>query len=93
MNLAKQCDTRSRLSTGRNKSEHSFRPVGQADRATSSGIEPDGTRAKRMTFAEDFMLEHTHSGLRIAVIGMAGNSGAASREQHNKLTQCYGFPS
>lgn len=92
MSLAKKCDTRSRLSSGRNKSEHSFRPMGQTDRATSSGIEPDGTRADRLTFAEDFMLEHTHSGLRITVIGMAGNSGATSREQH-KLTQCYGFPS
>lgn len=92
MNLAKKCDTRSRLSTGRNKSEHSFRPMGRTERATSSGIEPDGTRANRMTFAEDFMLEHTHSGLRVAMIGMAGNSGTASREQQ-KLTQCYGFPS
>lgn len=92
MNLAKQCDTRSRLSTGRNKSEHSFRSVRHSDKANSSANETDGTRTNRLTFAEDFMLEHSHSGLRISVMGKAGNSGTATREQHQS-TQCYGFPS
>jgi hypothetical protein len=92
MSLAKKCDTRDRLSTGRNRSQHSFRPVGHTDRASSSGIEADGAGANRQSFAEDFLLEHTHPSLRITVIGMSGNSGSMPREQ-NQSAQCYGFPS
>ena len=92
MNLANKSDKRERLSAGRNRGQHSFRPVNQTDRANSSGIETDGARPNRLSFAEDFMLEHTNSGLHITVIGMAGSSVSAAREPH-KSTQCYGFPS
>lgn len=92
MSLAKKCDTRDRLSAGRVRSQHSFRPTSHSDRAKSAGIESDGAREKRMSFAEDFLLEHTNSGLRIALIGMAAKSGNAPREQL-KSAQCYGFPS
>jgi hypothetical protein len=92
MSLAKTSDKRDRLSAGRIRSQHSFRPVSVADRANSSRIETDGARPGRLSFAEDFMLEHTHSGMHIAVIGMSGASASVAREQH-KSTQCYGFPS
>lgn len=92
MSLAKKSEKRERLSAGRSRSQHSFRPASQADSANSSGIELDESRAGRQSFAEDFMLEHTHSSLRIAFIGIAGKSATAPREQH-KSAQCYGFPS
>lgn len=92
MSLAKTSEKRERLSAGRTRSQHSFRPVNQTDRSNASGIETDGTRPRRLSFAEDFMLEHTNSGLHITVIGMASASPNTAREPH-KSTQCYGFPS
>jgi hypothetical protein len=92
MSLATKSDKRDRLSAGRSRSQHSFRTVSAADRANSSGIATDGAGPDRLSFAEDFMLEHTHSSLRLAFIGMAGKSGTAPREQH-KSAQCFGFPS
>jgi hypothetical protein len=91
MTLVKNCDTRNRLFAGRNKSQHTFRSVGQTDAASSSGIETEGARSKSLSFAEDFMLEHSHSVL-IAVMGSAGSFGAAPREPQ-KSTQSFGFPS
>ena len=92
MGTPKECDARDRLSAGRNQSQYSFRPVGQSDRASFSVTEPDGTGASRLTFAEDFMLEHSNSGRRIALVGSAGSYGAAPKEPQ-KSTQYYGFPS
>jgi hypothetical protein len=92
MSLATKSDKRERLSAGRSRSQHSFRPVSHADTANSTGIEMDEARSSRLSFAEDFMLEHTRTSLRISLRGMAGNSTAAPREQL-KVAQCYGFPS
>ena len=92
MGQLKECDASDRLFTGRSKSQNSFRPAGRDDRTNSSGVELDGARAKKSTFAEDFMLEHSHSGLLIAMMGSAGSYVAASKELH-KSTQHYGFPS
>jgi hypothetical protein len=92
MSLATKSDKRERLSAGRSRSQHSFRPASQADATSAPGIEKDGAKVDRLSFAEDFMLEHSHSSLRITFMGMAGNSAAAPREQH-KVAQCYGFPS
>jgi hypothetical protein len=92
MSLANIRDTRNRLSAGRNRKQHTFRPAVEAERANSSEIAPDEARADRLSFAEDFMLEHTHSGLLITMMGMKGGSGTARREQQ-KSAQCYGFPS
>jgi hypothetical protein len=92
MSLANQSEKRERLSAGRPRSNHSFRPIHQADSATSSRTEQHGAKEDRMSFAEDFMLEHTHASLRIAFIGVAGDSASSSREQY-KSAQCYGFPS
>lgn len=92
MSLANIRDTRNRLSAGRNRKQHTFRPAAEAERANSSGIASGEVRANRLSFAEDFMLEHTHSGLLITLMGLKGSSGTASREQQ-KSAQCYGFPS
>jgi hypothetical protein len=92
MSLANQCDTRDRLSAGRSRSSHSFRPAGRADRAKASATGQEITRADRLSFAEDFLLEHTNSGLHIAVIGRASAAKTGLREQQ-KSAQCFGFPS
>jgi hypothetical protein len=92
MPLLKQCDARNRLSTGRIKSQHSYRPVDQVDRAGSSGVEVDRTRANRLTFAEDFMLEHCHSGRHVTVIEISASSEAAPKETLQSA-QHFGFPS
>jgi hypothetical protein len=91
MNLVKKCDTRTHLSPGRNKTQHTPRRTGQAEKANASAMEPDRIRPIRRTFAEDFMLEHSHPGLQIAAIGISGISGAAPQESQ-KPTQCFGFP-
>ena len=72
MSLPKKRVVKSRLSPSRNKSRHSFRPVGQAGRANSSGIEPDGPWAGRLTFVEDFTLEHSLHRLYLTSIEIAG---------------------
>jgi hypothetical protein len=92
MGQLKECDARDRLSAGRSKSHPSFRQSGRANMCNSSETELDGARAKKTTFAEDFMLEHSHSGLLIAMMGSAGSYAATSKELH-KSTQHYGFPS
>jgi hypothetical protein len=73
MSLLGECDAQNRLSASRNKSQHSFRQVRQADRANPSEIKPDGPRASRLAFAEDFTLEHSLPGLHIVSIGISGS--------------------
>jgi len=92
MSLAKLSEKRERLSAGRSRSQHSFRPANRPDSSNSFAAAQGGARAGELSFAEDFMLEHTHTGLRIALLGIAGKSGSAPREQQ-KSAQCYGFPS
>jgi len=92
MPLLKQCDARNRLSAGRIKSQHSYRPAEQVDRASSSVVEMDRTRANRLTFAEDFLLEHSHSGRHITVVEISASAGIAPKEAHHSA-QHFGFPS
>ena len=92
MGQLKECEASNRLSAGRNKSHSTFMPAGQTDRTNSSGIELDGACAKKTSFAEDFMLEHSNSSLFIAMIGSVGRHRTAPNEPQ-KSTQCYGFPS
>jgi len=97
MSLVNQCDVRRRVSAGRKQNQDAFRPAGQADRAGAGGIEPAGTGpggawANRLTFAEDFMLEHSGARLQIALIGIAGNSRTAAKDAQPS-TQFFGFPS
>ena len=72
MNLLKKCELRNRPSASLNKSRHSSRPVGPAHSANSSEIKPDGPWAGRLTFVEDFTLEHSLPGLHIASIEISG---------------------
>ena len=73
MSLLKKCDVKNRLSASPNESRHSFRPVRQADRANSSEIKPDRPWASRVTFVEDFSLEHSLPGLHMSLIEISGS--------------------
>jgi len=82
MGILKISGIKNHLSAGSNTCRHSPRPVGQAARAhlraNSFEIEPDGTRAGKLTFAEDFTREHSLSGLRVASIGISGSFWTAT---------------
>lgn len=90
MGHLKECESAEGLSTGRNRIHRSFRQSGQADRVSASGMEPGGIGTKQSTFTEDFMLEHSHSGLFLAMMGSASRIGAPKEMQ--KSAQCFGFP-
>lgn len=92
MGHLKECEASNRLSAGRKLSHSACRPASQTDRTNSSGIELDEANAKKTSFAEDFMLEHSNSSLFIAMMGSVKRFGPAPKEPQ-KSTQYYGFPS
>jgi hypothetical protein len=55
-------------------------------------IELGGTKEKKPSFSEDFLLEHSNFGRHIALIGISAGYGAAAKELQQS-TQSYGFPS
>ena len=61
MSLLKKCDVNNRLPASRNQSQDSFGLARDADIANSSEIKPDRPRASRLTFVENFILEHSRS--------------------------------
>lgn len=68
MRLLKNCNANNRLPVSRNKSQHSIGPVRQTNRSNSPEIKLDGSWASRLTFVEDFTLEHSFPGLQITSI-------------------------
>jgi len=92
MGHLKESDAMHNLPACQSKSHNSHRPARQVNRSKPSESEMDGARAKNPSFAEDFMLEHSNSGLLIAMMGNAGSYKVVSQDlQHS--TQCHGFPS
>jgi hypothetical protein len=61
------------LSVGSNKSGSLHRRAARADKANPLEITPERPRASRLTFVEDFTLEHSLPGLQITSIAMAGS--------------------
>jgi hypothetical protein len=92
MSILKNYDARARFSVGRSKSQHPCRSAGQPGKVNSSGAGPEKTQVNRLTFAEDFTLEHCRSGRRIAMIGIWGGAETAPKEPQPS-TQSFGFPS
>jgi hypothetical protein len=87
----KECESADRLTAGRNRIHRTFRQSGLAERISASRLEPDEINTNEQSaFAEDFMLEHSNSGLFIAMMGNASRLGAPKEVQ--KSTQHYGFP-
>jgi hypothetical protein len=72
MILSKKCNANNRLPASPNNSRQSSRPVGLVGRANSSDVWPDRSRAVRLTFFEDFTLEHSLLGGHITSIEIAG---------------------
>jgi len=73
MILLKTSNANSRQSFGRNKSQRSLGSVGKASSADSSEIKSDGLWAAKLTFVEDFTLEHSFPGLQITLTEISGN--------------------
>ena len=58
------------------ESKLSFQPQEQKDgdhAANSSETEPDGSWARRLSFVEDFLLEHSTHGACITSVEISGN--------------------
>jgi hypothetical protein len=92
MSILRKYDAKARLSVGRGKSQYLCRSARQPGRVNSSGTEAEKTQANRLTFAEDFMLEHCRSKRRVTVIGIWGGAETAPKEPQPS-TQSFGFPS
>jgi len=99
MGPPKECDSRNSLSAGRNNDRRSIRAVDRSMRATASAIETRVKCANRLTFAEDFMVEHSLSNLLLSnlhfsLTGIKGRSGARREQLHSPPSpQSFGFPS
>lgn len=72
MSLPKICDSDSPISPSPERSRHFSRSVRQALKADCSKIKPDEPGITRLTFLQDFTLEHSLQGLRITTIEIAG---------------------
>ncbi len=84
-----QCDANNNTTSGRNRGKHMFRPVGRPVNAGTSMTK--ATPAEKLTFGEDFVLEHSASRQPISLIKVSGDAGTARKDmQHSP--QAYGFP-
>jgi hypothetical protein len=92
MSILRNCDAKARLSVGRGKSQCLCRSARQSGRVNSSETEPEKTQVNRLSFVEDFTLEHCRSVRRVAVIGTWGGAEAAPKEPQPS-TQSFGFSS
>lgn len=94
MDPLKKCDTRNLSPARRKKSQHSFRSMGQTDRANSPGISREETSSTRLTFAEDFMMEHCNSSQSMALSRITASlSYASAPKESGPSAQAFGFPS
>ncbi len=87
MGLSKKLDTNHHLLV----SQHATRPVRHAVKVDFSALESKGTDRKR-TFAEDFLLEHSVSGMHFMKVGISGGSSLSTNERTESCQQL-GFPS
>ena len=72
MDILRKCNVKDQPAS-QHMSCHSSRRLGHADKTTSSHIEPNEARVNRLTFTEDFTLEHSRPGLHIAFTGIPGS--------------------
>lgn len=71
-------------------SQHSARSMRRAIKVDFSALQPEGT-APKMTFAQDFLLEHSVSGMHVMKIGVSG--APLSANERSESCQQFGFPS
>jgi hypothetical protein len=90
MGLLDECEATKRLATNQNIGQHLFRPVDQVDGAYPSEVKPYAPGV-RLTFAEDFFLEHSFPSQHIGLTYVPLSSETASRELLD-LAEGQGFP-
>ena len=73
MSFIKKYDADNCLSASRNKRRRLSKPMGQSYGANSSEIKPDRPLASRLTFVEDFTLEHILLGGHAVSIELSGS--------------------
>ena len=72
VSLARECDTRNRESSSSEKSPRWSSNSGLTNSAGCSEFTSNEPQTTRLTFLEDFILEHTLRGLRITLIEISG---------------------
>lgn len=73
MSIPRICKVKDPLFASRNKSRSSFRRATRADGPKPLEIALEAVAASRLTFVEDFTLEHSLPSLQIASFEMAGS--------------------
>jgi hypothetical protein len=73
MSVSKNCDAKVHLFAGRNKNRSTFNRAARANEAHPRDNTHERPRASRLTFVEDFMLEHSVPSMQITSIGMSGS--------------------
>jgi hypothetical protein len=73
MSVSKNCDAKVHLFAGRNKIRGTFNRAARTNEANPCQITDEIPRASRLTFIEDFMLEHSLPSMRITSIEMSGS--------------------
>jgi hypothetical protein len=73
MSVSKNCDAKMHLFAGRNKSQNKLSQAARAGEVNPFEIAPERPRVSRLTFVEDFMLEHSLPSVRITSIEMSGS--------------------
>ena len=73
------------------RSQHSIRPMHRAAKAEPSALQP-GETVEKLTFAEDFLFEHSELGIQIMKIEIP-NSRLRGSNDRSECCQQFGFPS
>lgn len=68
----KKCDTLNRFSSSSRKNRNSSQRIGQGPTAECPEIVPNRLKATRLSFLEDYTLNHSLHSKRIAMIEIAG---------------------
>lgn len=92
MNHSGTCDTAILRPARRSRNAHSPKTTIQAAPSTGRRTEPARAGAAMPTFAEDFLLEHSHSALSIDLFETVESYRVTSRDSQ-VVAQFYGFPS
>ena len=84
-----QCDVSNNLTPVRDRNKQSFKPLNRALKTKTSMTKP--VHAGKLSFGEDFVLEHSCADLPVTLITVSTDSGSVRRDfQHSP--QAYGFP-
>jgi len=92
MSLLKQSESTQQSTVRRSRGTDSMKRAAKVHKADFAHLSPDPSLANQQSFAEDFLLEHSASGLHFIKFEISGNS-ARSPQDPSELSQLFGFPS